>query len=110
MMLAAEVRYRAAGDGSFLLPAGHSVKQNQVRSRCRALGQAGPRPGGCYQSAHATSLHAHSGSIRVFLCGGAKEDDMVVDTALWFMLAGMVALIGCGCILTAPLNSRRHGQ
>jgi hypothetical protein len=25
-MLAAEIRYRAAGDGSFLLPAGHSVK------------------------------------------------------------------------------------
>jgi hypothetical protein len=25
-MFTAEVRYRAAGDGSFLLPAGHTVK------------------------------------------------------------------------------------
>src|SRR5580700_1608504 len=34
-MLAAEIRYRAAGDGSFLLPAGHSVKR-QPKSACRA--------------------------------------------------------------------------
>jgi hypothetical protein len=34
-MLAAEIRHRAAGDGSFLLPAGRSVKR-QPKSACRA--------------------------------------------------------------------------
>jgi len=28
-MLAAEIRYRAADDGSLLLPAAHSVKRNE---------------------------------------------------------------------------------
>jgi hypothetical protein len=39
-MLAAEIRYRAAGDGSFLLPAGRSVKR-QPKSACRAKPLAG---------------------------------------------------------------------
>jgi len=29
------------------------------------------------------------------------EDDMAVDVALWFILAGAVAFIYCGCICTA---------
>jgi len=27
---------------------------------------------------------------------------MAVDVVLWFILAGMVALIACGCAYTAP--------
>jgi len=34
-MLAAEIRHRAAGDGSFLLPGGRSVKRHP-KSACRA--------------------------------------------------------------------------
>jgi hypothetical protein len=29
---------------------------------------------------------------------------MAVDTVLWFLLAGMIAFIGCGCIYTAGRN------
>jgi hypothetical protein len=39
-MLAAEIRHRAAGDGSFLLPVGRSVKRQQ-QSACKANGLAG---------------------------------------------------------------------
>ena len=34
--------------------------------------------------------------------GAAMEDSMAVDAVLWFILAGMAALIFCGCVFTAP--------
>ena len=37
-MLAAEIRHRAAGDGSFLLPAGRSVKGAGIRSQASGIG------------------------------------------------------------------------
>jgi len=40
-MLAAEIRHRAAGDGSFLLPGGRSVKQNRA---ARGSPLAAPKP------------------------------------------------------------------
>jgi hypothetical protein len=40
-MLAAEIRHRAAGDDSFLMPVGRSVKQNRAAQRSLL---AGPKP------------------------------------------------------------------
>ena len=34
--------------------------------------------------------------------GAAMEDSMAVDVVLWFILAAAIALIYCGCVLTAP--------
>jgi hypothetical protein len=39
-MLVAEVRYRAADDASYLLPAGHTVKRGKSALRPNRLGQA----------------------------------------------------------------------
>ena len=33
--------------------------------------------------------------------GRTEEDDMAVDAVLWFILAGMVAFLGYGCVRTA---------
>jgi hypothetical protein len=41
-----------------------------------------------------------------------REDDMAIDATLWFILAGVVALIYCGCVFTAPKRNSsglRHG-
>jgi hypothetical protein len=35
------------------------------------------------------------------------EDDMVTDAALWFLLAGMIGFIACGCHYTR-LAAKRH--
>ena len=40
--------------------------------------------------------------------GAAMEDSMAVDVVLWFILAGMIAWVYCGCVLTAP--RRRPGK
>jgi hypothetical protein len=32
--------------------------------------------------------------------GVTIEDDMVTDAALWFLLAGMIGFIACGCYYT----------
>jgi len=34
--------------------------------------------------------------------GARREDEMAVDATLWFIFAGVVALIYCGCVFTAP--------
>ena len=39
------------------------------------------------------------------------EDDMVTDAVLWFLLAGMIGFIACGCRytrLTANRFTARH--
>ncbi len=34
--------------------------------------------------------------------GSDQEDDiMAIDVALWFIVAGCIAFVSCGCILTA---------
>jgi hypothetical protein len=30
-----------------------------------------------------------------------REDEMAVDAVLWFILAGMIAFLGYGCVRTA---------
>lgn len=38
---------------------------------------------------------------------------MAIDVALWFVLAGMIGLMACGCILTAPSTEstrQSHGH
>jgi len=34
------------------------------------------------------------------------EDDMVTDAALWFLLAGMIGFIACGCHYTRRTANR----
>jgi hypothetical protein len=40
--------------------------------------------------------------------GSEQEDDMAVDVALWFLVAGCLAFVSCGCILTAGNNRSRE--
>jgi hypothetical protein len=48
--------------------------------------------------------------LRACLAAGVTvEDDMVTDAALWFLLAGMIGFIVCGCHYTR-LTANRYGQ
>jgi hypothetical protein len=40
--------------------------------------------------------------------GSDQEDDMAVDVVLWLILAGCLAFVSCGCILTAGNNRSRE--
>ena len=40
--------------------------------------------------------------------GSGQEDDMAVDVALWFLLAGCFAFVSWGCIMTAGNNRSRE--
>jgi hypothetical protein len=36
------------------------------------------------------------------MSGAAMEDSMAVDVVLWFILAAMIGLVCCGCLMTLP--------
>jgi hypothetical protein len=38
--------------------------------------------------------------------GMTMEDDMVTDAVLWFLLAGMIGFIACGCHYTGHATNR----
>jgi hypothetical protein len=69
-MLAAEIRYRATGDGSFLLPTGQTVKG--IPTSPAPSNTWGPARG---EFAHATSDHRRFAADPVLTKQGRKNDD-----------------------------------
>jgi hypothetical protein len=52
-------------------------------------------------------IRERSGGLTINLDRGAvTEDDIAVDAALWFVLAAMIGLIGCGGVFTASDKKR----
>src|ERR1700723_1317673 len=105
-MLAAEIRHRAACDGSFLLPGGETVKRNQSPLAAQAVSRGSGRPFTAVCAANSPMRHPLTGLLGQsginYAGGGLRRKTMVVDATLWGILICTAGFIAFGCHLTSP--------